>query len=168
MERQAITGTYVLYEQTFSRQGRHGNPRVRCGVLRDVKRFLCLVVVALVAAVPAAGKEGARAHLLRPLPAHPRPGRLITVHWSVDVPGPHGTRVPFSAIGMFVRLVGRGASTTAGAMQKTGPPYSARIRVPRGGIRRIRFGLMGTTCRPTGCSPSPIFFPLERKHTGRA
>lgn len=120
------------------------------------------MVVALVTAGSAAAKEGARAHLLSPLPAHPRPGRLITVRWSVDVAGPDGTRVPFSAIGMFLRLFGRGgASTTAAAMQTTGPPYSARVRVPRGGIRRIRFGLMGTSCGPTGCSPSPAFFPLR-------
>jgi hypothetical protein len=132
-----------------------------------MKRVLCLVAAALVAAAPASAKEGARAHLLRPLPAHPTPGRLITVRWSVDVPGSGGTRVPFSAVGMFVRLVGRdGSSTTAGAMQAVGPPYSARIRVPRGGIRRIRFGLMGTSCDSTRCWSSPGFFPLEKERKG--
>jgi hypothetical protein len=126
-----------------------------------VKRFLCLVIVALVVTGPAAAKEGAQAHLLRPLPTHPAPGGFITVRWTVDVPGPNGARVPFSAIGMFVRLVGRGTSVTAAAMQSAGPPYSARIRVPRGGIRRVRFGLMGTSCRRTTCSPSASFFPLH-------
>jgi hypothetical protein len=68
---------------------------------------------------------------------------------------------------MFVRLVGRdGASTSAAAMQTGGPPYSARIRVPRGGISRIRFGLMGTSCDSTRCRPSPGFFSLGTKRKG--
>jgi hypothetical protein len=127
-----------------------------------VKRIAYLAVVALVAAVPAAAKDGAQAHLLGPLPAHPAPGSFITVRWSVDVPGPNGKRIPFSAMGMFVRLVGRaGSSTTGTATQNAGPPYSARIRVPRGGIERIRFGLAGQSCGPNGCSRSDAFFPLR-------
>jgi hypothetical protein len=69
------------------------------------------------------------------------------------VPGLNGTRVGFSALGMFVRLVGRGgASTTAPASENPGPPYSARVRVPRGGIRMVRFGVEGST---------PFYFPLR-------
>ena len=118
-----------------------------------MKRFLCVLVVALATAVPAAAKEGARAHLLAPLPTRPTPGTFITVRWSVDVPGPNGTRDGLSAIGMFVSLVGRdGTSTTAQSRENVGPPYSARIRVPRGGIRTIRFGIEGST---------PFYFPLK-------
>ncbi len=115
-------------------------------------RILAIVVAAMAMAAPAAlAKEGAQAHLLAALPAHPVPGSLITVRWTVTVPGPNGSRDGFSAIGMFVRLIGaRGASTTALSQQAEGPPYSARIRVPRGGIRAIRFGLAGST---------EIFFP---------
>jgi len=62
---------------------------------------------------------------------------------------------------MFVRLLGRhGASTSATAHQYE-PPYHVRIRVPAGGISGIRFGLMGTACGPSGCTPSPIFFSLR-------
>jgi hypothetical protein len=119
-----------------------------------VKRLACALVVALVVAVPAAAKEGAQAHLLKPLPANATPGKFITVRWSVDVPGPNGTRLGFSAIGMFVRLVGRGgASTTALARENVGPPYSARLRVPTGGIRAVRFGIAG--------SNGIYFFPLK-------
>lgn len=103
-------------------------------------RSLVLVLaLALGAAAPAAAKEGAHAHLLAPLPAHPAPGALITVRWTVDVPGPKGMRVPFGAIGMFVRLLGRaGASKTATAPQTHGPPYAVGVRVPRGGIWTAR------------------------------
>lgn len=85
---------------------------------------------------------------------------MLTVRWSVDVPGPHGTRAPFGAIGMFVQLIGRNGSSTRATAQ-AGPPYQARVRVPTGGIRAVRFGLMGTGCSPSGCKPSPIFFPLK-------
>jgi hypothetical protein len=126
-----------------------------------MKRALLLAAVIAVLAVPvASAKEGAQAHLLAPLPAHPLAGSLITVRWSVDVPGTPGTRQPFGAIGMFVCLGGDGASTRATAPQYE-PPYQVRIRVPAGGIRSIRFGLMGTSCGPSGCQPSPMFFPLR-------
>lgn len=124
--------------------------------------LLGAVVAALVVVVPAAAKEGAQAHLLSALPRHAAPGSVVSIRWTVDVPGANGTRVPFGAIGMFVRLRGVGdALTSATASQEEGPPYSVRIRVPRGGIRAIRFGLMGTSCGPAGCRPSPMYFPLR-------
>jgi hypothetical protein len=119
-----------------------------------VRRFVCVVVFALALAAPAAAKQGAQARLLDPLPTHARPGTVITVHWSVTVRSPDGTRVGFSAIGMVVRLVGLGgAATTALARENVGPPYSARLRVPEGGIRLVRFGLAG--------SNGIAFFPLK-------
>lgn len=118
-----------------------------------MRRILALAVSAAALAAPAAlAKEGAQAHLLAPLPPHPRAGALITVRWTVDVAGTNGKRVPFGAIGMFVRLVSRsGASTSATATQTHGP-YRVRIHVPVGGIHAIRFGLHGST---------DIFFPLR-------
>jgi len=110
-----------------------------------VKRLACVVVIALASATPAVAKEGAQAHLLRPLPTTPTPGSLVTVRWSVTVRGEDGSRVGMSAVGMLVRLVGRGgASTTALARENVGPPYSARVRVPSGGIRAVRFGISGS------------------------
>jgi hypothetical protein len=118
-----------------------------------MKRFVCVVLVALAAATGAAAKEGAQAHLLKPLPRNATPGTFITVRWRVDVPGPKGTREGISAVGMFVRLVGRGGvSTVALARESAGPPYSTRVRVPRGGIRLARFGVAGST---------PFYFPLK-------
>ena len=112
-----------------------------------------VVLIALTATAVAAAKEGAQAHLLRPLPKSATPGTLITVRWRVDVPGENGKREGMSAVGMFVRLVAPGgASTMALARENVGPPYSARIRVPRGGIRLIRFGVAGTT---------PFYFPMS-------
>jgi hypothetical protein len=116
-----------------------------------VRRLALVVLVALMAVPGAAAKEGARAHLLSLLPMHAAPGTMVTVRWRVDVPGPNGTREGISAIGMFVRLVGRGgASTIAMARENAGPPYSARVRVPQGGIRLVRFGVAGSM---------PFYFP---------
>ena len=118
-----------------------------------MKRFACVVLVSLSVTAGASAKEGAQAHLLRPLLKSATPGTLLTVRWSVDVPGENGKREGMSAVGMFVRLVGpAGASTSALARESVGPPYSARIRVPRGGIRLIRFGVAGTT---------PFYFPVR-------
>lgn len=119
-----------------------------------MKRLVCALVIALAAAVPAAAKEAPQAHLLRPLPKSARAGSVVTVRWSVTVLEADGTRDGFSAIGMLVRLVGRGgASTTALARENVGPPYSARVRVPAGGIRAVRFGIAGAN--------SITFFPLR-------
>ena len=117
-----------------------------------MKRVLLLGFCLLAGLAPAAAaKEGAQAHLVSPLPAHAVAGRRIAISWTVDIPDESGNRVPFGAIGMFVRLVGRhGAMTQATAAQSNGP-FSATLRVPRGGIRAIRFGLHGS---------SDIFFPL--------
>jgi len=118
------------------------------------------LTLTLAAAAPAAAKEGAQAHLLTPLPSHANAGAVVTVKWTVDATGANGKRVPFGAIGMFVRLVGRnGASTTATAPQH-GQPYSVRIRVPRGGIRNIQVGLHGWALTPTGKHPAPELFPI--------
>ena len=111
-----------------------------------MKRFACIVLITLAAVPAAAAKEGAQAHLLKPLPRNAPPRTFIMVHWSVDVPAPNGKREGLSAIGMFVRLISRtGASTTAQSSENVGPPYSARIRVPTGGIRTVRFGIAGST-----------------------
>ena len=123
-----------------------------------MKRKLLLVAALALLAVPAASaKDGAQAHLLRPLPSHPAAGTMITVRWTVTVLD-NGKRRPFGAIGMFVKLVGTNrASTTATAPQKHGPPYSVRIRVPRGGIRAIRFGLHAWNDN----GPGDMYFPLR-------
>jgi len=122
---------------------------------------LFAVVITLAAAVPAAAKDGEQAHLLAPLPGRAKAGAVITVQWTVDAPGANGKRVPFWAVGMFVRLIGsNGASTIATAPQKHGPPYTVRIHVPTGGIHRVQFGLRGWASTPTGTHPAPVLFPI--------
>ncbi|HET8556939.1 MAG TPA: hypothetical protein VFL58_06495 [Gaiellaceae bacterium] len=122
-----------------------------------MRRIVCLTILLLfaVVAVPAAAKEGARARLLTALPLHAKAGTPITVKWTVKVRA-NGKLVPFLANGMFVRLIGKGAVKTAFTRQ-FGPPYRARIRVPRGGIRGIKLGLMGYA---DAGRQAPEFFPI--------
>jgi hypothetical protein len=124
--------------------------------------ILCAALVAVFVVPSATAKEGAQAHLLRPLPDSAAPGSFVTVRWSVDVPGPHGTRVPFGADGMFVRVTGKSGASIRAYTLHAGPPFEARVRVPAGGIRAVRFGLMGTACDASGCRASPMWFPLTR------
>jgi hypothetical protein len=108
----------------------------------------------------ASGKDGAQAHLLAPFPLHASAGALITVRWTVDVPGARG-RVPFGAIGMFTTLVGAHSPRTTAAAAQTHGPYSVRIRVPIGGIRHIQIGLRGFAVEANGTTrPAPMLFPI--------
>lgn len=86
------------------------------------------------------------------------------VKWTVRVRA-NGKLIAFRANPMFVRLVGKGASKTAFA-QQFGPPYRARIRVPRGGIRGIRLGLMGYSTIGTTTRAAPEFFPVVNSPFG--
>jgi len=125
-----------------------------------MRRVVCVTILLFVAvAASATAKEGARARLLTSLPLHAKAGARVTVEWSVNVRDPNGKLVPFRANPMFVRLIGKGAATTAFA-QQFGPPYRARIRVPRGGIRGIKLGLMGYSTTGTTTRAAPEFFPI--------
>jgi hypothetical protein len=126
-----------------------------------VRLVACLSLFAALAVPAAFAKEGARAHLLAPLPIHAEPGTVITVRWTVTVAGPHGRRVPFDAQGMFVTLIGVDGSSASATDPHGGPPYSVRIRVPAGGIHRTRFGLHGLSNGPNATRPAPMYFALK-------
>ena len=124
--------------------------------------MLALAAATALAAAPLAPtKEGARARLTARLPLGAPPGATIRIGWKVDAPDGHGGRQPFGARGMFVRLLSRtgAASTTAADDGRTGSVgrYTARVRVPAGGIGGIRTGLHGWNDR----GPSDLLFPLE-------
>jgi hypothetical protein len=137
-------------------QDRVGRPRNRSRSVLAVA-----TAVAVLGGQSASAKTGAEAHLLGLLPLHSRTGMLVTVRWTVDVPGVGGRRAPFGAVGMFATLVGaRGAVATATARQSQGS-YSVRIRVPVGGIQGIRIGLLGFAMEADGSRrPAPVLFPI--------
>ncbi len=120
-------------------------------------------VAALALTGLAAAKEGARARLLSTLPLQAPAGRTIRAEWTVRVPDDHGGWQPFTADGMFVRLLSRTGGRSTEAVRTNNAPYRfvARIAVPEGGIGGIRVGLIGTACDAKGCRPAPGLFPLE-------
>jgi hypothetical protein len=120
-----------------------------------------IALLAALAAPAASAKEGAQARLLTPLPMHAAAGTLITIRWTVTVPGPNGRRMPFGADGMFATLIGADHAISSATDKQGGPPFSVRLRVPAGGIHAIRFGLHGFSSGPRGTRPAPMFFPMR-------
>ena len=117
------------------------------------------VATALVAALPAAGKEGVRATLLTRIPLDAPAGTRLEVAWTLTYLD-HGRRRRFGASGVFVRLrsaAGRSAET--GFASGAGD-YRATVVVPKGGIGDVQIGLRGWTNGPAGTRESDTLFPI--------
>jgi hypothetical protein len=99
-----------------------------------------LVAAAVLLTIPAAAKEDVRAKLDAPVRLGAAPGETIKVAWHlVDRDGRR-----FGASGIYLRVVRCGRRPiTVTAAEESGGGYSARVKVPRGGIRRLLVGLQG-------------------------
>jgi len=117
---------------------------------------------ALAAAPPATAKEDVRAQLVSQLALDARAGTTITVTWRLYYKQ-DGRRRPFGASDLFVRLrSATGARATKAYGDGRNGRYTARIKVPRGGMAGIRFGLDGIRMFPDGRQePAPMYFPLD-------
>lgn len=131
------------------------------------------VVVAVPLAVPAVApaKGDARAAIQAPTRCDAAPGDRITIRFRLTTAvhgSKTGAREPFGAAGVFVRL--RRAPGLASvrrdarAMGSTGAAkgvYTARVTVPRGGIRRIDVGIDGVRYNADGTTePAPAYLPV--------
>ena len=115
--------------------------------------------VALVAALPAAGKEGVRATLLTHIPLDAPAGTRLDVAWRLAYLD-HGRQRPFGAGGVFVRLrSAAGASAETGFASGNGS-YRATVVVPEGGIGDVQIGLRGWSSGPAGTHESDALFPI--------
>jgi hypothetical protein len=124
---------------------------------RALVPLVLLVGLAAVAATPSAAKEGGvEARTSTPISREASPGAKVTVVWTLSFLDRYARR-PFSAEGVFIRVLGvRSLVDYAGTQQPLGR-YRAVIRVPSGGIRALRFGLMGFN----SYGPAPMFFPVR-------
>lgn len=126
--------------------------------------LLIVATAALVAALPAAGKEGVKATLTTTIPLDAKPGTKFEVGWTLASHDEHGRRHPFGANGVLVRLLsasGAGAETgfaPVGAYP-TGE-YRATVVVPKGGIGDVQIGLLSWTNGPSGTRVSDALFPI--------
>jgi hypothetical protein len=115
--------------------------------------------VALVAALPATGKEGVEATLLTRIPLDAPAGTRLEVAWTLAYRD-HGRRRPFGANGVFVRLrSAAGASAETGFASGNGA-YRATVVVPKGGIGDVQIGLRGWTNDAAGTRESDALFPI--------
>jgi hypothetical protein len=126
------------------------------------RALLALAGAVVVCLVPAStgAKEGVRARLDRPVPAHAPAGTLLRVGWTLR----SGSR-PFGASGIYVELRSASSGRLVRAIGKhrgRAGHYVARIRAPRGGVDRVRIGLQGWRMYPGGRTErADVFFPID-------
>jgi hypothetical protein len=118
---------------------------------------MTLAACMLAAAAPAPAKSGVVAHVLTPVPRDALPGTRIAVVWTLSSRDQQGRRRPFNAEGVFVRALGTRSLVDYAGSQKPLGRYRAVVRVPSGGIRELRFGLMGLS----NGTPAPVFFAVR-------
>ncbi len=124
--------------------------------------FLGIAAAALVAALPAAGKDGVKATLRTSIPLDAPAGKQLEVAWTLASVDENGKRQPFGAGGVFVRL-----SSASGARAETGfarggdaGDYTATVPVPKGGIGDVAIGIRSWTNGPSGTRQSDWIFPI--------
>ena len=107
--------------------------------MRRATFLAVLTVTGALLAVPAGAKEGVRAKLDNDVRLSTPAGKTIRVAWHlVDADGRH-----FGAGGIYLRVSRCGRRPLTVRAVSRGRGYSARFRVPRGGIRKLVVGLEG-------------------------
>jgi hypothetical protein len=128
--------------------------------LFEVRRFgiaLIVLAVALVAALPAAAKEGVTATLTTTIPLDASAGTSLDLAWTLA----SADGKPFGAGGAFVRLLSAtGERAQTGFARGDTGHYAATVRVPEGGIGDVEIGLRGFTSGATGTHRSDLLFPI--------
>jgi hypothetical protein len=111
-----------------------------------------IAAAALVAALPAAGKDGVKATLTTRIPLDAPAGTQLRVAWKLADQDGH----PFGAGEIFVRLLGPSRSGAETTFLDCSGHCSAKVRVPKGGIRGIQIGLRGYSTN----GPGDMLFPI--------
>jgi hypothetical protein len=121
-----------------------------------------LAVGSVVLAAPQAfGKDGVRATLAGPVPLHASAGKVVHVRWTLASTDGHGRSRPFSASGVFVRLLSaKGGGSKTGYASSTSGLYRASVIVPAGGVGAVQIGLVGWSDGPAGRHRADELFPI--------
>ena len=108
---------------------------------RLVVTALALAAAGALPAVPAHAKGGVRAKLLRPVDIESAPGTRLLVRFKLESEDGHA----FGASGIYLRVsrCGRRPLRIAAQPGAVMGRFSARFKVPRGGIRKLMVGLEG-------------------------
>ena len=126
--------------------------------MRPTLLLSVLVAAAALLAMPATAKEGVRAELDEPVRLGTPPGKTIKVAWHlVDDEGR-----AFGASGIYLRVSRCGRrGLTVPATERSRGRYSARVKVPKGGIRRLRVGLRGWRIIGDRKERADVFFQFD-------
>lgn len=120
--------------------------------------LLGVAAVVLLAAYPAAAKEGVKATLKTPVPLDAKAGERIDLAWTLA--GDDGSG-PFGASGIYVRLTApEGAPAVTEYAGGDRGDYFASILVPKGGIGDIQIGLEGWRTDARGTRRADLTFPI--------
>lgn len=124
------------------------------------------VAVAATLALPAQAKEGVRATLLSPVDMRADAGTTVRVRWKLT--SADGRRFGASGIYLRVSRCGRRPLRIRAAGDGTRGPFSARVKVPAGGIRKLMVGLEGWRTYPGGRSErADALFAFDPPLAGR-
>ena len=118
-------------------------------------------MVALAAALPAAGKDGVKATLVTRISVNAVAGTRLEVAWTLAYVDEHGRRQPFGGGGIFVRLLSASGAPSEVALAHGKPGrYTAAVRVPKAGIPAIQIGIRGWSSGATGTRRADRPFPI--------
>jgi hypothetical protein len=109
---------------------------------------LAVALLASLASI-AGAQENVVARVLTPISRDAKPGTSVTVKWTLTA-AEAGKRRPYRPGYVFVRLVGPGGARTPlayGVHLLRPGGYRASVKVPRGGVRRVEIGVLGSTRR---------------------
>jgi hypothetical protein len=116
-----------------------------------------LVAIGGLLAVPAAAKEGVRAKLDRPVRLGTAPGKTIRVAWHLV-----GDRArPSSASRIYLRVSRCGRKPMRIPAVERAGGFSASLKVPKGGIRKLLVGLKGWRITGESRERADALFPFD-------
>ena len=114
--------------------------------------------VLLGTAVAVAAKSDIVARLDAPVPIHAQAGSVLTIGWTLTVPGSSGLIGTDTILRLYP--ANGGAPSDWGARQDLGNHYVATVTVPAGGIATIGIGIPGESCTENVCVPAVAFFTV--------
>jgi hypothetical protein len=126
--------------------------------MRRTSVLVGTIAVATSLAVPAAAKEGVRAKLDKPVRLDAAPGKTLHIAWHlIDAKGR-----PFGASGIYLRVsrCGRRPLRIPATARGHGG-FSARVKVPKGGIRKLLVGLKGYRITGARTVRADVFFQFD-------
>src|SRR5437899_12633260 len=126
--------------------------------MRRAHAIAVLAVLGSLLALPAAAKEDVRATLDKPVRLGAPPGTTIRVTWHlVDRQGR-----PFGASGLYLRVSrGTGGPLRMAATNRGRGGFAARVRMPKGGIRKLVVGLEGWQISGGHRRRADVLFPFD-------